>query len=200
MVRQRYGEVGNTMKLSLLSLNRSMCTVATDIRKCPKYSRWHRTARRRSRPPSRSRKYPNGLPEAVSQRSIATSSISDLRQPTLNLDLSVLLVSTHTEWELWAVKIHHSETGEIACFAIARTLKMSPGCSSALASRASIGVALRQSRRRYPNTLTQERKLSSNHRSLTSSQGSTSPDMDEASQQPRKHNRSEALTGLNAPA
>ena len=73
--------------------------------------------------------------------------------------------------------------------------KMSPGCSSALASRASIGVALHQSRKRYPNILTQERKLSSNHRSLSSSEGSTSPDMDEASQQPRE--RAQSLQSVN---
>lgn len=52
--------------------------------------------------------------------------------PTVNLDISALLVSIHAERNLWSVKIHHCETGEIACFAIAGALKMSPGYSSAL--------------------------------------------------------------------
>ena len=71
--------------------------------------------------------------------------VSDLTQPTVNLDISALLVSIRAEWELWAVKTHHCETVEIACFAIAETVQMSPECSSALAPRASIGVDVPQS-------------------------------------------------------
>ena len=204
MVKQRYGEAGNTTKLSLMSLICPMCIMATDTRKVQtilggtglpgEVPVLHRVVAN----------IRNGHPEALPSIKCSFQrihSVSDLTQPTVNLDLSVLLLSIRAEWNLWAVKIHHRETGEIACFAIAGTLKMSPGCSSALSTRASIGASLPPITSvvpERPKTLTQEQQLSSNHRSLSCPEGSTSPDMDEASQQLREHNRCEALTGLNA--